>query len=214
MTLLTRSRKMYFLTNNDNEHNLFIHRLMNEFNTPIENLSPYSIQGPSAQHFYRILIIDYSRYALFLEKQPNLHLLHQNYEVVLFNVERRLTTKDLMTFNHLKGFFYKETPYRDIVRGFHSILSGVDWLPREICAQILHAYRQGLGVSPAELKHPLSLRESEVLEYLKVDMPTHDIAEELNISIYTVKSHLASIYRKISVRNRSQAQVWAKRNTN
>ncbi len=50
----------------------------------------------------------------------------------------------------------------------------------------------------------LSAREAEVLELLLKGMTNSEIAQNLFISINTVKSHIKNIYRKMSVSNRLQ----------
>jgi DNA-binding NarL/FixJ family response regulator len=37
----------------------------------------------------------------------------------------------------------------------------------------------------------------------------HEIADELHISISTVKTHLASLMRKLNARNRVEIAMWA-----
>jgi DNA-binding NarL/FixJ family response regulator len=53
----------------------------------------------------------------------------------------------------------------------------------------------------------LSPRELAVLERLANGLPNRDIARELEITVNTVKFHLASIYRKLGVENRTEASV-------
>ena len=57
----------------------------------------------------------------------------------------------------------------------------------------------------AGLPDPLTAREESVLRLMSTTMSTAEIAAELSVSIHTVKSHLASIYRKLSVSRRRQA---------
>jgi DNA-binding NarL/FixJ family response regulator len=53
----------------------------------------------------------------------------------------------------------------------------------------------------------LSPRELAVLERLSRGLANRDIARELDITVNTVKFHLASIYRKLGVDNRTEASV-------
>ncbi|EGX54507.1 LuxR family transcriptional regulator, partial [Streptomyces zinciresistens K42] len=55
------------------------------------------------------------------------------------------------------------------------------------------------------LVEPLSGRERDVLERLARMMSTQDIAADLYVSVNTVKTHLKSVYRKLSVNRRNEA---------
>ncbi len=54
-------------------------------------------------------------------------------------------------------------------------------------------------------KYHLSEREFEVLKLLARGCNNQKIANELTISIYTSKAHVANILKKLSVKNRTQA---------
>jgi two-component system nitrate/nitrite response regulator NarL len=60
-------------------------------------------------------------------------------------------------------------------------------------------------------ERPLSLttREQEVLKLLAVGATNSEISESLQISPGTTKNHLAAIYLKLNVGNRTQAVVRA-----
>jgi len=51
----------------------------------------------------------------------------------------------------------------------------------------------------------LSVRETEILKWLKEGKSSHDIGQLLDISINTVNFHLKNIYKKMNVVNRTQA---------
>jgi DNA-binding CsgD family transcriptional regulator len=57
----------------------------------------------------------------------------------------------------------------------------------------------------AHAAEPLSEREREVLAALASGKTTAEAARDLFISIGTVKSHTANIYRKLNVKNRAEA---------
>jgi len=53
----------------------------------------------------------------------------------------------------------------------------------------------------------LSFREVEVLEMAAEGLTNFEIANRLNVTVHAVKFHLASIYRKLGVGNRTEAAV-------
>jgi ATP/maltotriose-dependent transcriptional regulator MalT len=68
--------------------------------------------------------------------------------------------------------------------------------------------RRGADVVPG-LVEPLTERELAVLSYLPRRIKQRDIAAELYITVNTLKTHLASIYRKLGVSDRDEAAARA-----
>lgn len=62
-----------------------------------------------------------------------------------------------------------------------------------------------------ELLEPLTPREREVLRFLPSRLTTREIADELYVSVNTLKFHLKVIYRKLGVTSRSEAAEQARR---
>jgi LuxR family maltose regulon positive regulatory protein len=81
-------------------------------------------------------------------------------------------------------------------------------------AKLLAAFEvEGLAVSPSNLQpliEPLSERELEVLQFLTTHLSSTEIADELVISVHTVRSHIKSIYSKLNVHSRMDAVQRAK----
>jgi len=65
--------------------------------------------------------------------------------------------------------------------------------------------RLRISTPASELAEPLSTRELEVLGYLSTHLSSTEIAQELIISVNTVRSHIKSIYNKLNVHSRKQA---------
>lgn len=57
--------------------------------------------------------------------------------------------------------------------------------------------------------HNLSARELDVVKLAAVGRTNAEIAQELFISIGTVKTHLASVQAKLDARNRVEIAAWA-----
>lgn len=54
----------------------------------------------------------------------------------------------------------------------------------------------------------LTTKELEILAFLARGSLNKEISAQTNISLNTVKKHTTSIYKKLQVRNRSEAIVW------
>lgn len=111
----------------------------------------------------------------------------------------------------IRGIFFENDPPELIVKGVNAILEGKLWFPRDLMTQFIfeapHARKESsLG------KILLSFREQEILSHISYGMSNGEIAEELCISVHTVKTHLYNIFKKIDVPNRLQAALWAAKN--
>ncbi len=64
---------------------------------------------------------------------------------------------------------------------------------------------------PEDKSIPLTKREMQVLRHLALGLSNREIGQSLTISVETVKEHVQSIFRKLQVKDRTQAAVWALR---
>jgi LuxR family maltose regulon positive regulatory protein len=64
------------------------------------------------------------------------------------------------------------------------------------------------GMTPPSMQlliEPLTTREVEVLKLIEAGSSNQEIAEQLVISMPTVKRHISNIYTKLGVKSRTQA---------
>jgi len=66
-----------------------------------------------------------------------------------------------------------------------------------------------LGVADDARLVPLSAREMEILQHVARGSSNKEIAHELQISQQTVKNHISSILRKLNVKDRTEAAIYA-----
>ena len=106
------------------------------------------------------------------------------------------------------GFFYNDIKLDILIRGLKSLFAGEVWISRNIllkCA--IDGFKQKKNIIME--KKELTQREVEILSLISLGASNDDIANKVNISTNTVKTHLYNIYKKIQVTNRLQAAIWA-----
>ena len=77
--------------------------------------------------------------------------------------------------------------------------------PGQMINSRIPAQRVNTGQAAPMIVEPLSEREREVLRLLSGMLTTAEIGTEMYISVNTVKTHLRSIYRKLSAAHRGEA---------
>ncbi|MEU8591058.1 LuxR C-terminal-related transcriptional regulator [Streptomyces sp. NPDC048664] len=104
----------------------------------------------------------------------------------------------------LRRPFLESGPWlRRLTRRRPELTRGHDWLPEWLAGHTPAEHTA--EASPAPVTEPLSRREQEVLERLAQMMSTEEIAADLYLSVNTVKTHLKSLYRKLSASRRGEA---------
>jgi DNA-binding NarL/FixJ family response regulator len=91
----------------------------------------------------------------------------------------------------------------------HAAAAGDALIAPSITARLLVTFADIPTITPAEPVHPLTDREEEVLLTVARGRTNAEIADELTISMSTVKTHLASLMMKLDARNRVELAMWA-----
>jgi DNA-binding NarL/FixJ family response regulator len=106
------------------------------------------------------------------------------------------------------GYLLKTEPPERIAEFLDGVARGEAALSGEVARRLLDRVRDGgrldSGV-PESIAEQLSAREVEVLLLLDEHLGTEEIAKRLFISEHTVRSHVKSLLRKLSVSSRREA---------
>ncbi|MFC7272378.1 response regulator [Paractinoplanes rhizophilus] len=109
-----------------------------------------------------------------------------------------------------RGFLLKESGAALLDQAVHAAASGDALIAPSVTARLLGAFATGRARSkPVE---PLTGREEEVLRVVARGRTNSEIADELFISLSTVKTHIASLMTKLPARNRVEIAMWAYEN--
>jgi DNA-binding NarL/FixJ family response regulator len=117
------------------------------------------------------------------------------------------------------AFVLKEVNPADLVAVIRRVASG-EYLINDkvfsrpaVASRVLKEFRELAiyGQEAAPIFAPLSPREVEILDNIAQGMTNKQVAYALSISEQTVKNHMSSILRKLSVNDRTQAVVYAMR---
>jgi len=110
------------------------------------------------------------------------------------------------------GFLLKDTPPEQLVDGIRAVASGDALLAPSITKRVIEEFvsrpPDAARKPPPELEE-LTERELEVLKLLARGLSNAEIAKELFVSETTVKTHVAHVLRKLDLRDRVQAVVFA-----
>lgn len=126
-----------------------------------------------------------------------------------------ITTFDLDEYVHdalkagARGFLLKDAGPELLVQAIHAAANGDALIAPSITARLLSAFAGNSHSAPRQPVEPLTEREEEVLLTVARGRTNAEIAEELYISLSTVKTHLASLMTKLGARNRVEIAMWA-----
>lgn len=120
------------------------------------------------------------------------------------------------------GYLLKHEPARILEEAVVDILeSGGAPMSPAIARKTLQLLRKGAPVvagtsqtpaSTSNIPADITMREFEILEHMVNGWDSKRIAAELNLSVLTVRKHIANIYEKLHVNSRAQVITLAHKN--
>jgi DNA-binding NarL/FixJ family response regulator len=129
-----------------------------------------------------------------------------------------ITTFDLDEYVHgalkagARGFLLKDAGPELLGEAVRSAARGDALIAPSVTARLLSTFSAlgaASGEPTAQPLEPLTEREEEVLVTVAGGRTNAEIADDLSISLSTVKSHLASLMQKLGARNRVELAMWA-----
>lgn len=201
---------------NNNKNQLFI----NLVNTCEETHSPIN-QLPAKYQWseFDVVYIDFSFQELFYTIPTAIIELAKNKKVVLFNLQKNIIDEITALKAGVTGIFYLNDRADIILKGIEYIKTGGLWFKRNTINSVLKNFIQPLSNSDKALNKEasdkvyleiaLTKRERMILSLVSQGAQNKEIANELHISPNTVKTHIYSIFRKTSSRNRIELITWA-----
>jgi DNA-binding NarL/FixJ family response regulator len=110
--------------------------------------------------------------------------------------------------NGASGFLLKDAGPRLLVEAVHAAVNGDALISPSVTVRFLRHFADA-GAIRAGGTDVLSDREEEIVGAVARGRTNQEIADELFISVSTVKSHLANIQTKLGLRNRVEVAGWA-----
>lgn len=108
------------------------------------------------------------------------------------------------------GYLLKNSRPKDILDTLRKVAAGEIFLNAELAGKFLREFQRDQELEEVRrLVQTLTPREEEVLRLVATGATNREISQHLFISELTVKMHLASIFRKLQVNDRTKAAILA-----
>jgi DNA-binding NarL/FixJ family response regulator len=144
--------------------------------------------------------IEASRIAL--EKNPELNIL----VLTMFGDE---TYYQQMVQAGVKGFVLKTSKFTELEKAIYEIANGGNYFSNELLRKIIFKYQP----NKEENKISFTDREKEVLELTCKGMTNEEIANNLNLSLGTIKGYRSNLLEKTTCKNTASLIIYAIKNS-
>jgi two-component system response regulator NreC len=111
-----------------------------------------------------------------------------------------------------KGYLLKDSAEEDLIRAIHAVTGGKSFFSPAVSKVLLDDYMRKLQRSGAEDAYDLlTPREREILQLVVEGKSNKDVANMLNLSVYTVETHRSNIMEKLNVKGVPELVLYAVR---
>jgi DNA-binding NarL/FixJ family response regulator len=103
------------------------------------------------------------------------------------------------------GYLVKKTPPSKLLEAIKEVHAGGSPMSSNIARQVITAFKEVKEIDKEKNEYFLSDREIEVINLLAEGNNYQQIADQLFISVDTVRHHIKNIYKKLHVHSQSEA---------
>ena len=165
---------------------------------------------------FDVLLLDIDLRGLNLTKILQLLKKNKNAKVVLI-VDNDYNENTLISTirSGVRGYLLKNTESKHLTKAIKSVNDGELWVERKMMVKVLDAFSSSPKMKGKKRKsavYDLTETETKVVKLVLTGLSNRDIAKDLYLSEKTVKFHLYKIFKKLSVKNRSELILYGFRN--
>ncbi len=111
-----------------------------------------------------------------------------------------------------KGYLLKDSAEADLIRAVHAVADGKSFFSPAVSKVLLDDYVRKLKRSGTEDPYDLlTPREREILQLVAEGKSNKDVAQLLNLSVYTVETHRSNIMEKLNLKGVPELILYAVR---
>jgi two-component system nitrate/nitrite response regulator NarL len=107
----------------------------------------------------------------------------------------------------VKGYILKGVSGMELVAAIKTIHRGLPFVTPELASRLLTDAKGGalLPMREAKLQAALSYREQQILSHVSKGLTNKEIADQLGLTVGTIKHYVTQLFKKMNVRNRLEA---------
>jgi DNA-binding NarL/FixJ family response regulator len=109
-----------------------------------------------------------------------------------------------------RGYLLKGANQAEVLRAIRAVANGEAIFGPAIARRVLGYFATPRPAAPARLFPELTERETEVLNLIAQGRSNQEIADQLVLSLKTVRNHVSNIFSKLHVADRAQAIIRAR----
>src|ERR1700730_16587554 len=111
-----------------------------------------------------------------------------------------------------RGYLLKDSAESDLVSAIHSVADGKSFFSPTVSRVLLEDYTRKLQRTGGESSYDLlTPREREVLQLIAEGKSNKEVADMLNLSVYTVETHRANLMEKLKLKGVPELILYAVR---
>ncbi len=110
-----------------------------------------------------------------------------------------------------RGYLLKEVELDELLRAVRAVAQGEAVIDAAIAGRVMAELRAELAPARRAVEEPLAERDVEILRLLAQGHSNQEIADQLAVSEKTVRNRLSLVFRRLHLKNRTEAALYAMR---
>ena len=168
----------------------------------------------SKQHKFDIMLLDVELKGMNLNKILELVKKNKNAKVILLINE---DYSDNLLINGIRsgirGYVQKDVDPSEVIKAVKAVYDGELWAERKLMGKVVDgSIYPTKEVNLNGQVYDLTETEIKIIKLVLTGMTNKEIADDLYISEKTVKFHLYKVFKKLSLKNRSELMLFGFRN--